>query len=128
MTTAFNFAAAANTSAPTLPTTNRLDARVLAECPAPTGTLLSANFSPGYPVPGTATQPTQEHSAAARRPSGPVTAAECAAINGVGVTVPATGAHDDLARALWGIPLLAAGGTALATFLRRRSEGVTPGD
>ncbi len=58
MTTAFNFAATPNTSAPTLPLTNLADPRVLAECPAPTGTLLSSSFSPGYPVPGTATMPT----------------------------------------------------------------------
>jgi phospholipase C len=111
MTSSFNFAAAPNTSAPTLPITNRADPRVLSECPAPTGTLISASFSSGYPVPATAQMPAQEPSPGpVRRPSG--LDGQCA---------PATTAHSGLTGP-WALPVL--GGLALATaaFLRRRGE------
>ena len=113
MTSSFNFAAAPNTSAPTLPTTNRADPRVLSECPAPTGTLISASFSSGYPVPATAQMPAQEASPGpVQRPSG--LAGQCQ---------PATTAHSGLTGP-WALPVL--GGLALATaaFLRRRGENV----
>jgi phospholipase C len=119
MTTAFNFAAAPNTSAPTLPLTNRADPRVLAECPAPTGTLLSSSVSPGYPVPGTATMPTQEPSpGAVQRPSGPVSSSRCSppstTVSGI---TPA--AHGDLIRAAVALPT-AAIVAAIGSFLSRR--------
>jgi phospholipase C len=121
MTTAFNFVATPNTSAPTLPLTNRADPRVLTECPAPTGTLVSPSFSAGYPVPGTAAMPAQEPlPAAVQRPSGPVTAAQCATANGTGSgpPVPSAGAHIDT-NGLWAI---AAGVAAVAALLLRRGR------
>ena len=123
MTSAFNFAAAPNTSAPSLPTTNRADPRVLAECPAPTGTLISASFSSGYPVPATASMPSQEAlPAAVQRPSGVVACASGASTaTGPAVPVPNTGADSSW----WAVPALgaaaAAGGLA---FLRRREKGL----
>jgi phospholipase C len=108
MTSSFNFAAAPNTSAPTLPLTNLADPRVLSECPAPTGTLVSSSFSSGYPVPATAQMPTQEPSPGpVRRPSG--LSGQC--------TVSKSGLTG-----VWAVPVL--GGLALgaAGFLRRRGE------
>jgi phospholipase C len=125
MTTAFNFAATPNTSAPTLPLTNLADPRVLAECPAPTGTLLSSSFSPGYPVPGTATMPTQEPSpGAVQRPSGPVSSGRCSPLGTTPSGVTAAG-RGDLVSAAVAFPA-AAIVAAVGSFLRRR--GTLRGD
>jgi phospholipase C len=76
MTSAFNFAAAPNASAPRLPATNRLDPRVLLEC-ITTGEVgsLDATTAPiaqGYPVPPIASMPSQEKPPNYRiTPSGP---------------------------------------------------------
>ena len=111
MTSALNFAAAPDTSAPTLPITNRADPRVLSECPAPTGTLASSSFSPGYPVPGTAQMPSQESlPGPVKRPSG--VDPSCA---------PAVVPESGLLGA-WALPVLAAGAGAVAALLRRRGQ------
>jgi phospholipase C len=76
MTSAFNFAAAPNHSAPKLPATSHLDPRVLAECitTGEFGSLASqtAPIAQGYPVPTVAHMPTQEQPPGySIRPSGP---------------------------------------------------------
>jgi phospholipase C len=111
MTSTFNFAAAPNTSSPSLPLTNRADPRVLTECPAPTGTLISASFSSGYPVPATASMPTQEALASpVLRPSGPV------------ACTPAANVPEGGPLRSWVLP--AVGGVAALglAFLRRRDK------
>ncbi|MBJ7609384.1 MAG: twin-arginine translocation signal domain-containing protein [Candidatus Dormibacteraeota bacterium] len=110
LTSAFNFAAAPDTSAPSLPMTNRLDPRVLSECPAPTGTLISSSFSPGYPVPEDPRMPTQERSGPVKRPSGLT-----------GERPPSALPESGLAGA-WALPLLGALAVGAAAFLRRRGE------
>ena len=75
LTAAFNFAGGPLVSAVAMPQTNHADPRVLAECPAPAGTLANPAFSTGYPVPATTPMPAQEAlppGAAVQRPSGPV--------------------------------------------------------
>ena len=75
LTGAFNFAAGAISTVPTLPTTNRADPRVLAECIV-TGTIGSldahtAQIAEGYPGPYSTSVPTQEPSPGrVKRPSG----------------------------------------------------------
>ena len=114
MTSAFNFAAAPDTSAPSLPTANRADPRVLAECPAPTGTLVSPSFSDGYPVPATASMPVQERSPApVKRPSG------------LSSCPPSTARMAGLSDAGWALPVVGAAALAGARFLRRRGEHIT---
>ena len=111
MTGAFNFAAPPDTSAPSLPITNRADPRVLAECPAPSGTLISASFSGGYPVPATAALPKQEPlPAPVRRPSGNVACAP--------VTVPESGALGTT----WLLPALGGAAALGLAFLSRRER------
>ncbi len=111
MTSAFNFAAAPDTAAPTLPMTNRADPRVLTECPAPTGTLASSDFSSGYPVPASAQMPTQETlPGPVKRPSG--IDADCGRPRSPRAAL--LGA--------WALPVVAAGATAVAAFLRRRGR------
>ncbi|MHB8719148.1 MAG: phospholipase C [Candidatus Dormibacteria bacterium] len=111
LTSAFNFAAVPDTSAPTLPTTNRADPRVLAECPTTAGTLASSSFSAGYPVPATASMPAQEtFTGAVRRPSGPC---------------PATGVPEvGIPRELWLLPLAGAAAALVGAALRRRAQGL----
>jgi phospholipase C len=134
MTGAFNFAAAPDTSVPSLPTTNRADPRVLAECTitgAP-GNLVVSAFGTPYPPPENQVMPGQE-AGAARRPSGAV---ECRAATGT--TSPGPGqeppslpfsrgpdrAFDILAS---GFPELAAGAALIggALWLRRRRSRPT---
>ena len=111
MTTTLNFAASPNTSAPILPPTNKLDPRVIAECPGPTGTLLSTDFSPGYPVPGTAQMPAQEAlPGPVKRPSGPDP-------NCPPDVVPESGLLG-----AWALPLAGAAVGAIAAFVRRRGQ------
>jgi phospholipase C len=111
MTGAFNFAAAPNTAAPTLPMTNRADPRVLTECPAPSGTLISSSFSSGYPVPATATMPKQEALATpVLRPSGVTNCAPA-------VSVPESGVL-----ASWMLPALGGAAALGLAFLRRRDR------
>ncbi len=113
MTSAMNFTAAPNTSAPALPVTNHADPRVISECPAPTGTLASASFSSGYPVPATAQMPTQEHlPGPVKRPSGLDPNCNTA-------VVPESGLFGS-----WALPVAAAGAGAVLALLRRR--GVRP--
>src|SRR3984893_13213806 len=75
LTGAFNFAAGAISTVPTLPTTNRADPRVLAECIV-TGTIGSldahtSQIAEGYPGPYSTSVPTQEPSPGrVKRPSG----------------------------------------------------------
>ena len=111
MTSAFNFAAAPDTSAPTLPTTNRADPRVLSECPAPTGTLISSSFSSGYPVPSTTQMPTQEAlPGPVKRPSG--LDPNCGS-----PPLPESGLLG-----AWALPVVAAGAGAIAALLGRRGQ------
>ena len=91
--------------------TNRADPRVLSECPAPTGTLASASFSSGYPVPATAQMPTQEAlPGPVKRPSG--LDANCSQ-----PVLPESGLVGALA-----LPVVAAGVGMIVAFLRRRGQ------
>ncbi|MBV8300424.1 MAG: twin-arginine translocation signal domain-containing protein [Candidatus Dormibacteraeota bacterium] len=114
MTSAFNFGAAPDVSAPVLPMTNRADPRVIAECPAATGTLASSSFSAGYPVPATATMPMQETSPGpVKRPTGLEGACPPSGVPEIGIP-----------GALWALPVIGAAVIGVRSFLRRRGEGL----
>ncbi|MFN2465775.1 MAG: alkaline phosphatase family protein [Candidatus Dormibacteria bacterium] len=129
LTSAFNFAAGANTSAPSLPGTSHADPRSVAECPVTALTLGTATFTAGYPVPAAPPFPRQEVAAGpVVRPSGLCGAATTTASQPTGPGpvgpifggTPTTGAAAPPSAT--GAAILA-GGVLLAGWWARRRAG-----